>query len=78
MMKIATFILIVYFLTFVAANRVRRYLNYDGGRIVGGEEIRIEEVPYQASLLYFGYHICGGSIISQDFIITAAHCELYF
>lgn len=34
------------------------------GRIVGGEEIRIEEAPYQASLRRFGYHICGGAIIT--------------
>jgi trypsin len=78
-MKLITFILIFHTLTTFAAasNRVRRFvnLNNDGGRVVGGEEIRIEEVPYQASLRYFGYHICGGSIITADFIITAAHCE---
>lgn len=44
------------------------------GRIVGGDEIRIEEAPYQASLRYFDFHICGGAIISETFVITAAHC----
>lgn len=48
----------------------------DGGRVVGGEDIKIYEAPYQASLLYYGYHICGGAIISKDYVITAAHCKL--
>lgn len=48
----------------------------NGGRIVGGENIWIEEAPYQASLMYFGYHICGGAILSKKYIITAAHCKL--
>lgn len=44
------------------------------GRIVGGHDITIEECPYQVSILYKGLHICGGSIISQKHILTAAHC----
>ncbi|XP_044258955.1 transmembrane protease serine 9-like [Tribolium madens] len=44
------------------------------GRIVGGRSTTIEEYPYQVSLHYYGFHICGGSIISPDYVITAAHC----
>ncbi|GAB0094472.1 hypothetical protein DMENIID0001_097780 [Sergentomyia squamirostris] len=43
------------------------------GRIVGGYEINIKNVPYQVSLQSYG-HFCGGSIISHKFIFTAAHC----
>lgn len=43
-------------------------------RIVGGFEIDITEAPYQISLLSRGRHTCGGSIIANDLIITAAHC----
>uniref|UniRef100_A0A182JE88 Uncharacterized protein n=1 Tax=Anopheles atroparvus TaxID=41427 RepID=A0A182JE88_ANOAO len=43
-------------------------------RIVGGVLASIEEVPYQVSLRYLGYHICGGSIISYAWVLTAAHC----
>ncbi|RDW81550.1 serine protease [Aspergillus mulundensis] len=43
-------------------------------RIVGGTEVSIEEVPYQIALLYAGVQACGGSIISNIHIITAAHC----
>ncbi|XP_064212502.1 trypsin-1-like [Tribolium castaneum] len=44
------------------------------GRIVGGRTATIEEYPYQVSLHYYGFHICGGSIISPVYVITAAHC----
>uniref|UniRef100_A0A182M7B6 Peptidase S1 domain-containing protein n=1 Tax=Anopheles culicifacies TaxID=139723 RepID=A0A182M7B6_9DIPT len=43
-------------------------------RIVGGSKTTIEEVPYQVSLRYFNNHICGGSIISHSWVLTAAHC----
>ncbi|XP_050070832.1 trypsin delta-like [Anopheles maculipalpis] len=45
-----------------------------GTRIVGGSKTTIEDVPYQVSLRYFNNHICGGSIISHAWILTAAHC----
>lgn len=31
-----------------------------GGRIVGGFPIPLSEAPYQISLLYRGFHTCGG------------------
>ncbi|XP_045507027.1 vitellin-degrading protease-like [Colias croceus] len=43
-------------------------------RIVGGEDVDITEVPYQVSLMFRGRHTCGGAIISNDLVITAAHC----
>lgn len=44
-------------------------------RIVGGDIISLSEAPYQVSLQFQGKHICGGSIISENFVLTAAHCE---
>lgn len=45
-------------------------------RIVGGHETTIEEHPWQVSLQYASSHRCGGSIIGQKWIITAAHCTV--
>uniref|UniRef100_A0A1L8DQW1 trypsin n=2 Tax=Nyssomyia neivai TaxID=330878 RepID=A0A1L8DQW1_9DIPT len=43
-------------------------------RIVGGKPVNIEEIPYQVSVNYYGQHLCGGSILSDKFILSAAHC----
>ncbi|KAL3460902.1 trypsin-like cysteine/serine peptidase domain-containing protein [Aspergillus heterothallicus] len=42
--------------------------------IVGGDEASIEEYPYQIQLLENGRLICGGSIISNQYVVTAGHC----
>ena len=44
------------------------------GRIVGGYDTTIEDHPYQISLRWYENHICGGSIISENFVVTAGHC----
>ncbi|XP_059611636.1 trypsin-1-like [Phlebotomus argentipes] len=43
------------------------------GRIVGGYEVNVEDAPYQVSLQTSG-HICGASVLSENFVLTAAHC----
>ncbi|GJQ88431.1 hypothetical protein Trydic_g10011, partial [Trypoxylus dichotomus] len=46
-----------------------------GDRIVGGKPVDITNFPYQVSLVVYDlYHICGGSIISESWVLTAAHC----
>lgn len=43
-------------------------------RIVGGQNAKNNQFPYQISLRLNNFHTCGGSIISKNYIITAAHC----
>uniref|UniRef100_A0A3Q2T596 trypsin n=1 Tax=Fundulus heteroclitus TaxID=8078 RepID=A0A3Q2T596_FUNHE len=45
----------------------------DDEKVVGGYECGRHSVPYQVSL-NAGYHFCGGSLISSQWVISAAHC----
>lgn len=43
-------------------------------RILGGEEASKDSFTYVSSIRLDNAHICGGTIISNTKILTAAHC----
>ncbi|KAK7803559.1 hypothetical protein U0070_023787, partial [Myodes glareolus] len=43
-------------------------------RIVGGSQVEKGSFPWQVSLKQKQKHVCGGTIISSRWVITAAHC----
>lgn len=50
-----------------------------GPRVYGGSPVEITDVPWMAYVQYnigFGFiEYCGGSIINEMYILTAAHCK---
>ncbi|KAG7211725.1 hypothetical protein KM043_010971 [Ampulex compressa] len=43
-------------------------------RIVGGQTTNVNEFPWMARLSYLNKFYCGGSLINDRYVITAAHC----
>uniref|UniRef100_A0A8C9LX12 Peptidase S1 domain-containing protein n=1 Tax=Piliocolobus tephrosceles TaxID=591936 RepID=A0A8C9LX12_9PRIM len=58
-------------LTFVGAAVAAPF--HDDDKIVGGYTCEENSVPYQVSL-NSGYHFCGGSLISEQRVVSAGHC----
>ncbi|XP_005171071.2 transmembrane protease serine 3 [Danio rerio] len=54
------------------------YRSAISSRIVGGNVSKSGQVPWQVSLHYQNQYLCGGSIISESWILTAAHCVFGF
>ncbi|XP_032686017.1 trypsin-1-like [Odontomachus brunneus] len=64
------------FLSFVALSQARFIETFFDPRIVNGEDAELGEIPYQVSLQtsYSDSHFCGGSVLNDNYVITAGHC----
>ncbi|CAF1084003.1 unnamed protein product, partial [Didymodactylos carnosus] len=47
-------------------------------RIIGGESVKLSTWGFAVSIRVGGSHFCGGTILSDKLIITAAHCVAAF
>ncbi|XP_041934699.1 ovochymase-1 [Alosa sapidissima] len=47
-------------------------------RLIGGTEAWAHSWPWQVSLHFANIHACGGAIISDQWIVTAAHCFIKY
>ncbi|CAN2391629.1 Belongs to the peptidase S1 family, partial [Pristimantis euphronides] len=48
---------------------------YSIERIIGGEECAPHSQPWQVALYFFDIFICGGVLINEFWVLTAAHCN---
>jgi secreted trypsin-like serine protease len=60
-----------------------KYMDFLSGRVVGGDDAIPHSAPYIVSLRVFWnetvvtpLHICGGSILNANWVLTAGHCLL--
>lgn len=44
------------------------------GRVVGGTDAGVNSAPFIVSFQQNGIHYCAGSILNQNWVVTAAHC----
>uniref|UniRef100_A0A8C6PXN6 Peptidase S1 domain-containing protein n=1 Tax=Nothobranchius furzeri TaxID=105023 RepID=A0A8C6PXN6_NOTFU len=55
--------------------RLNGNLITNGSEIINGKKVPDNQMLYMASVQSGNTHVCGGFLISKDFVVTAAHCS---
>ena len=50
------------------------FVSSTSARVYDGQEAPLGSFPWLASLQYRSKHFCGGSLISEQWVLTVAHC----
>lgn len=53
------------------------HMSDNNTRIVGGQHSIIDHAPFTVAIRLFYEPICGGTIITPNYVITSAHCVCY-
>lgn len=59
---------------FILACGKHLVIQNNGTRIVGGNDARREAWPWIVSLHFNFQPVCGASLVSDEWLVTAAHC----
>ncbi|KAM9095241.1 serine protease 42-like [Sarcophilus harrisii] len=46
-------------------------------KVISGQAAPLNKWPWQVSLQIYNSHLCGGSLINTEWVLTAAHCILW-
>ncbi|XP_058799010.1 coagulation factor IX-like [Phymastichus coffea] len=52
--------------------------SHSGPDVVDGQNAKPAQFPYQISMQIVNKHFCGGSILNENYILTASHCTKEF
>lgn len=59
---------------------IKHLLSPPGSRIIAGELAQPGQLPWQVGVYYRradgGLYFCGGSLINERYVVTAAHCAV--